>query len=462
MINKPPLLSTYLFMKKSRIRKKGKIYKQAIGVMIDPVIAIYLVLIGSYAIVSSFFILGDLINDHHDNFIFIEAQATSRSWLILTILPLRYMLQSFSNPGVIFSSSEYQLGMLPFAKEKIWLVSAVEKWLKQTILYLVIGSIVVLVTPISSMLVFTYISLLLTMDIIMTIPQWKLFQVRVLPKLGWIGLILVINVIGILTIAPVAGITMVGIILIINLRLFRTLFQHVHWGQVMEVSDYQIWNMPLIGSVSKVKFKRQKKYSIFQNTAAKKKPLNYTDKAIHHRLWKIYLGKNNELIIRTIGGLFIMLVILPFVNEWAPYLGIVIAIHVYTSVAASFYMDRFRADIISVLPWDLPRYKQSFLKWTMYGGLILLIPICIFLGMTSPIWSLVQLVFFCSIFLYVYQVRINKSMTLLAKESISFAIYEWIGYFMLVFIFFSGMYPAITLSFIFVLLLLKKIKMFHF
>src|SRR5690625_6227409 len=103
--------------------------------------------------------------------------------------------------------------MLPVAKEKIWLVSAVEKWLKQTILYLVIGSIVVLVTPISSMLVFTYISLLLTMDIIMTIPQWKLFQVRVLPKLGWIGLILVINVIGILTIAPVAGITMVGIIL---------------------------------------------------------------------------------------------------------------------------------------------------------------------------------------------------------------------------------------------------------
>src|SRR5699024_2475874 len=83
MINKLPLLSTYLFMKKSRIRKKGKIYKQAIGVMIDPVIAIYLVFIGSYAIVSSFFILGDLINDHHDNFIFIEAQATSRFWLIL-------------------------------------------------------------------------------------------------------------------------------------------------------------------------------------------------------------------------------------------------------------------------------------------------------------------------------------------------------------------------------------------
>src|SRR5690625_1193394 len=297
MINKPPLLSTYLFMKRSRLRKKGKIYKQAIGVMIDPVIAIYLALIGSYAIISSFFILGDFIKAYHDNFIFIEAQAASRFWLILTILPLRYLMQSFSNPGVIFSSSEYQLGMLPFAKEKIWFVSAVEKWLKQTFIYLVVGSIVVLVTPISSTLVFTYISLLLTMDIIMTIPQWKLFQMQFLPKIGWIGVVLVINVIGILTVAPVASLTMLGLLLIIHLRLFRTLFQHVHWGRVIEVSDYQIWNMPLIGRASKVKFKRQKKYSVFQNTAAKKKPFDYTEKAIQHRLWKIYLGKNTELIV---------------------------------------------------------------------------------------------------------------------------------------------------------------------
>src|SRR5690625_2274189 len=134
MINKPPLLSTYLFVKKNRFWKKGIIYYLAIGVMIDPVITIYLVLIGSYAIISSCFILGDFINDHHDNFIFIEAQAASRFWLILTILPLRYMLQSFSNPGVIFSSSEYQLGMLQLAKEKKWLVSVVEKWKKQTVI----------------------------------------------------------------------------------------------------------------------------------------------------------------------------------------------------------------------------------------------------------------------------------------------------------------------------------------
>src|SRR5699024_7664734 len=194
MINKPPLISTYLFMKKNRLRKKGKIYKQAIGVMIDPVIAFYLLLFGGCVIVS-FFGLGDFIKAYHDNFIFIEEQAASRFWLILTILPLRYMMQSFSNPGVIFSSSEYQLGMLPFAKEKIWLVTVIEKWLKQAFLYVVIGSIVVLVTPISSTLVFTYISLLLTMDIIMTIPQWKLFQIRVLPKIGWICIVLIINVI---------------------------------------------------------------------------------------------------------------------------------------------------------------------------------------------------------------------------------------------------------------------------
>src|SRR5690625_7649938 len=95
--------------------------------------------------------------------------------------------------------------MLPFAKDKCWVVCVVEKWLKQTFIYLVIGSIVVIVTPISSTLVFTYISLLLTMNIIMTIPQWKLFQMRFFPKIDWIGVVLVINFNGIQTVSSVAG-----------------------------------------------------------------------------------------------------------------------------------------------------------------------------------------------------------------------------------------------------------------
>lgn len=460
MMNKPSLRSAYLFIKKNRFRKKSAIYKQAIGVTVDPVIAIYLALIGGYAIVS-FFILGDFISDYHDNFIFIEEQATSRFWLILTILPLRYITQSFSMPGVIFSSSEYQLGMLPFAKEKIWLVSVVEKWLKQLLLYTLVASVIVLITPITAPLIFSYLSLLMMMNIMMAVPQWKLFQMRLLPKLGWIGVILFINFIGIITASPIVGITMVGLLFIINLRLCRTLFKHVHWGRVIEISDFQVWNMPLIGRASKVKFKRQKKYSVFHNRASQKRSFNYTEKAIHHRLWKIYFGKSNELIFPIMGVLFTMLVILPFVNELAPYLGIAVAIHVYTSVATSFYTDRFQADIVNVLPWDLPRYKQSFLRWTIYGGLIFLIPVCVFLGIHATIWSIFQLLFFCSTFLFVYHVRINKSITLLAKKPTSFTGYEWLGYLMLIIVFFNGMYPALSLCFILVLLLLKRSKKFH-
>src|SRR5699024_10696514 len=118
--------------------------------------------------------------------------------------------------------------------------------------------------------------------------------------------------------------------------------------------------MHLIFKLSKIKFKTQKKYSDFQNITTKKNPFNYTDKAIQHRLWKIYLWKNTELIFPIMFALFLMLFILPFVNQWAPYLGIAIAIHVYTSVAASFYMDRFRADIISVLPWDYRVINKAF------------------------------------------------------------------------------------------------------
>src|SRR5690625_2414151 len=104
MMNKPPLINAYLFIKKNRFRKKSKIYRQAIGMMIDPVIAFYLLLFGGY-VIASFLILVVFIIDHDDIFILVDVQAPSRFISILTILPLRYITQSFRMPGVIFSSS---------------------------------------------------------------------------------------------------------------------------------------------------------------------------------------------------------------------------------------------------------------------------------------------------------------------------------------------------------------------
>src|SRR5699024_6076205 len=137
--------------------------------------------------------------------------------------------------------------------------------------------------------------------------------------------------------------------------------------------------MWFISKISKVDMKRQRKYSIFQNLSWRKKPFKYQEKSIHHRLWQIYFGKNIQLIFQIMSALFLLLVVFSFVNGLMFHIILAIAIHIYTSILRSFFMGRFASDIVQTLPWNLLGYKQSFFKWAVFGGLILLIPISVFL-----------------------------------------------------------------------------------
>src|SRR5690625_4249158 len=223
---------------------------------------------------------------------------------------------------------------------------------------------------------------------------------------------LIINFIGFLlslyTKIPIVGIILIGILIIINVQLKDRLFKNVNWSKVTEISDFQLWNMWLISKASDVKITRQKKYSVFQKIGIGKKPFMYREVNIYNRLWVHYLGKNFGLLVQAIGAIFIMLIVFLFLNDLLFYIGLVIAIYVYTTVLAVFFKNRFEADILRVLPWNLSVYKQSFFKWAMIGGVILLIPKIIFLGMNLSIWTPFQLLFYCSSFLYIYDVKIDK------------------------------------------------------
>src|SRR5690625_3561632 len=183
---------SYIFIRKNRFRKKLNMYKRAIGVMIDKTIAFYLLILVGYTL-AGFFMLGDFINAFNEQFLFIEEQAIANVWLIVTILPLRYIMQSFSKPGILLSTSEYQLTMLPHALHHVWFLSVLEKWFKNILIYLLIGILVVGFTPISLSTVIFYFFLFVVMDVLMTIPQWKLFQTRLLTKICWVGALLLVN-----------------------------------------------------------------------------------------------------------------------------------------------------------------------------------------------------------------------------------------------------------------------------
>ncbi|MFA1822582.1 hypothetical protein ACDX78_20925 [Virgibacillus oceani] len=454
MIRKPSIWKAFLFLSKNRFHKKSKLRKMALELVIDRTTAIYLLLFFGYMF-AAMFIFGDITEELRPYFMFLERNAETGFWIILTALPIRYVFKAFRQPGIKFSSSEYQLSLLPYAREKVWLLTLAGRVVKKTLVYGIGAGIVVILTPISSPLVISYIALFLTYDVIMAVPQWKLFQQRVWVKIGLLLAVIGINVLGIVLASPIVGIVLAGLIVISQIYLIPRTFKGIDWSRVTEISDYHVWNMQLIGFASSTKMKRQKRFGIYQNSPKRKVPFR-TNKAIHHRMWKVYLFKNYELLFRLIGVLFLMLIVLPFLYEIALPIGMAIVIYAYSSVMSTFFMDRFRADMLEVLPWDLSGYRKSFFTWTAAGGAILLIPAVIGMYLIASYWVFLYIALFISVFLYSFFLKMNKSMVILAKKLKFFQLEEGMHFLCVILVGFSGLYPLLTLTFPLVFMLAKK------
>lgn len=445
MIRKPSVWKAYLFLSKNRSRKKFKLLKTALELVMDKTTAIYLILFFGY-IFAAMFIFGDIIEELNPYFDFIEANAETGFWVLLTALPLMYVFKSFSDPGIRFSSSEYQLSLLPYAREKIWLIILIEKLVKHTAVNVVILGMVAILTPISVRLISSYAALILAYEIIMSVPQWKLFQQHLWMKVMLFIMLIGVNAVGIVFASPIAGLVLAGIIMVSHIYLVPRIFKQLNWSRITETSDYHMWNMQLISYASKTKMKRRKQFGIFQNSPKRKVPFR-TEKGIHHRMWRVYLFKNYQLLFRLTGALLLMLIVLPFIHDIAQPIGMAIAIYAYNSVMSIFFIDRFRADILQALPWDLPGYRKSFFIWAAAGGTLLLVPAVIAMYLIAGYWVFLYIALFFSVFLYGIFLRLNKSMAILAKKSKVFQLEEGIYFLCVVLVGYSGVYPVLTFAF---------------
>lgn len=441
-MSKEPHIKAYSLIKKNRLVRKLKTYKLALSVGIDKTTAIYLIIIGIY-VLFSFFILNDFINDYSNSFLYWEERAKENIWQILTILPLGYIIQSFSKPGVVFSSSEYQLSLLPFSRGKIWLFTALEKWLKRLVFLTIIGLLAILVTPISPFIVVIYIIMFTSMNIIMTIPQWKLFQTNVYVKIGFFCVVIIINFLNFISQTYLVSLLFIGVLIGINLILKKRLFYQVKWDRVTEVNDFQLWTMWLVSKVSEVEIKRQRKFSVFKKLSRRKKPFLYSIEKIYQRMWRIYFIRHIQIVLKISGALSLLLFVFLFLNQIIFHIVLAVAIHIYTSVLKSFFIGRFEDDIVQVLPWDLESYKRTFLNWSLYGSVILLIPVSVFLGLNFSAWVPMQLLFLGSTFLYLFNIRINKAITMIRKDFTSYDLVDSIGYLLLIGVAFSWKYKFI-------------------
>lgn len=451
MMNQLSSWQSYWLIRSNRFRKKRAIKKQLVMLSLDKTTAFYSLIVGGY-VFASIFIFNDFMQQFDDYFLIIEQQMGERFWLILTLVPIRYVFQSFRNPGVLITSSEYQLGVLPHSIKKIAYYVAIEKWIMQLVRYVIIGTFIILITPIDAFLIWIYFLLFWTIEVLMTIPQWKLFQAHFMVKLVIFLSLLLVDIVGtIIHQSKLISIAILLTVLVSNFLLRKKLFSQIHWGRVTEVNNYLVWNMPLISRATKIKFRRERKYNIFQNMASRKRPFAYTNIAIHKRLWLQHFRENIEFIIQVIGGLFLAIVILPFVKDLIALIGIAISIHVYTLFAASMFRDRFHSGIVQVLPWDVKSFRNTMKHWSVLGFIPIMIPIIIYSIIQFSWWGISFLLLIIMLFIMNLTAKMDNAEALLDKKITDFSVKGVVAFLSLFLIVLFEFQPYI--SFVSILLL---------
>lgn len=447
------LWSIYRKMRRQRLQKKWNIYKKLYSMSFDKTILIYALIVLGY-VGTSIVISGNVLEQMKIGFSLLENIGARNIWLFISIFPIAYIFRSLRSPGIVFSSSEYQLSILPYRLRHIWNVLVFDKWLKRGVLSFVIW-LVLLPTPLSNIFITLYVGVFIIIYMGMTVPVWRLYQKKWYVKVG--TLLTAGVVIGLLIwLHPIIAASFVIISIVLwNMYAYTRVMDDVQWGKVTEISDMHIWKMPFISHITKVPFKREKRFFVLQKLPFRRKRFTYEATSIHHRLWHAYMIKNGKTLFQLLGTLLVFLGAMAFINGFIFYIGVAISIYIFSQMSASMFYDRFKSDILEILPWDLQVFRWTFLRWIIYGGLILLGPVIINYIFHFSWWVPMYILLFICVFLYLMQTELIRMSVLLGKEAKVFTKENIFGVAGLFLIVVSGTYPIVTLVAFFYALLYK-------
>lgn len=437
------LFTMYRGIKRSRFKKKKNMYKQVYQMSFDKTVLLYALALFGY-VLTAVFISGNFTNPLQNGFTFLEEIGAKYFLVVVSIYPLRYMFQAFRQSGIVLSSSEYQLSILPFGLREVWNVIVIEKWVKR------IGGGLILwltfvVTPLPNTLTGAYILTLLCIDIGMTAPLWRMYQQRLLPKLAaCLGAVLLVGLL--IYIKPILAAAFVfASIIVWNIFTWKHVLKQVNWGRVVEGSDHKVWKMPLISAITKVPFKREKRIYVLQKLKFRRKKFDYHASSIHHRLWHSYIIKNVRVLFQMFGILLGFMTAMIFVNAFIFYLSIAISVYIFTKMSASLFYDRFKTDVLEVLPWDVSSFRKTFLRWNIYGGVLLIVPIFVYDIFHLTWWVPLEIALIILVATYTLTNELKRASVLLAKSKKEFFtsdVFVVIGLFAIVL---TGTYPFVSL-----------------
>jgi len=444
----------YWFLLRNRLRKKIGLNKMAFDLMADKTTVFYSLLFFGYMLFAAY-----REREASSGFLsyvsqLLEGRVSLVVFTLMAVLPIRYVFGSLRSPGIVFSTSEYQLSLLPHRLWKIWLYAVGYQKMKQLFFYILIAAIVLGLTTIDIQTAALFIGIIFLYDLLMVMPQWKLYQQRLLPKLGWLLAAYLVGAAAIYFKGFAVFLPLIAV-LAANVLIMQKLFVNIQWGRVTEAGDFKVWNMALVGTASKVKMRRQKRYRPLFNRKFQGQPFR-TESQMYHRLWQLYFRKNMELLSRALGMLLLMLILMQWLPGWLYHLAIAAALFLLPVFAAVFFKDRLRADLIEMLPWNLAAFQKTFFRWAGIAGILLFVPIAVYFLRNWDAWALVEMLYIWTAGMYILQVKLAAAKAEMARKEASLQYKDWISSGLVIMAALLHAFPWLAFSALPVLLLLSR------
>lgn len=440
------MFKSYSFIQRNRMRKKADIYKLFLSITLDFTSILYLAILLGYALFA-FYQVGEVPEFFQQLIALLSNVLENNKQLIwlFSFLPIYFLMQSFQRPGVVFSSAKFLLSILPHHRNRLWFLSFANKLLMTALKLSLLAAIVYVIAPLTLKRVIVLVLLTLLFILVMTIIQWKLYQLHVGVR------IVIIAMTSILTSASVfTNNTFISIIYILFLSgLFyysaRNLFTSVDWSRVIAASDFLIWNMQFISQATKIKFKKDEQPSLWYRLPSWKEPFRYEKDFAYNRLWYIYGEKEVSIILRMTGALFLLVLVVSYFSQFYYTLFVAIAIHIQASLLVSLFKDRLYTGLVNALPWDLVGFQKTFSPWAMLVSLVLLIPTGFYAVFYFGKIFIFYLIYIAATFYYIVHVQVQKCIHELDDSNPYSQTYEVVAYILLLILIFSSLYPYLLI-----------------
>ncbi|GEN53272.1 hypothetical protein [Halobacillus faecis] len=348
--------SVYKWLRKKRWKKKIDLYQQTYNMVVDPVMVFYSGLFIIFCLFIGYDWLQQLLTVLDGRGGIIAPYA-----LFLPLLAvISAAITSFTDPGIRFTSSEFQLSFLPHSRKTLVNYLFLEKYILQILIIIVVPLpfAFVLMSWESAVL---WVSLLFLSYPLSLWLQWKLFS---LPSIYKMSVILFSAIFSILFFFDYPVLLLYLGISVLFLLLFMRK-EDLDWGRIIDINDARVWNMWLVGYFTEVKIKPPKRFGITKSIWKKKRGRHYSVQHLYGRIWTGYLQRSADVIWKTIPTVCLIILVIPMRVDWMLMFTLPIAIVVYHEVAGGLFSDV--ENVFHSMPFEEESCKTSYINWAYIG-----------------------------------------------------------------------------------------------